>query len=296
MSDQNTQDAWEYRQLAAEHLALAKAVAKNAGDPVALYYALELRRAIEAYAYSLLCTYRPEMSSTDLETWQPHTVMRALKGIDPDADKPLTIQFENTDGSFSDIGTDQRLGYRWLSENYNRLSSIVHVPTVAKMQQARRTASEIREACDAIVADLDFVLAQERWNFVMGVFCTMDCECGFTMRRRAENLEVGGRIVCAMCSRVYVIQAIEDGKVYRLPSWHRFDCKFCGTKNGYQEREGAVDFFARCRNPDCHEPVRFFKAWAYMQPKERGSFPELDAPIALDPDAVLDEPGRRDRS
>lgn len=288
---QETDDAWQYRKLAQQHLAQAMGVAKNAGDPIALYYALELRRAIEAYAYSLLCTYRPEMSSADLETWQPHQVMRALKAIDPDADQPMRLQFENTDGTFYDVGTDQRLGYRWLSENYNRLSSIVHVPTVAKMKAPTRTPDEIRQVCDAIVEDLEFVLSQERWNFIMGVFCTMDCQCGSKMRRRAENLAVGARIVCAMCARVYVIQAIEDGKVYRLPSWHRFDCKFCGTHNGYQEREGASDFLVRCRNQECREPAQFFKAWAWRQAKVAGTLPEAEMPTAMDPEAVLGEPG-----
>ena len=288
MGNQNTDDAWKYRKLAAHHLALAKAVAKNEAEPIALYYALELRRAIEGYAYSLLCTYRPEMSSADLVTWEPHKVMRALKGIDPDADKPMKVQFENTDGTFYDVGLDQRLGHRWISQNYNRLSSFLHMPTVAKVSEPARPAAEIRQACDKIVEELEFVLAQERWNFVVGTFCTMDCECGFTMRRRAENLEVGGRIVCAMCSRIYLIQAIQEGKVFRLPAWHRFDCKFCGTKNGYQEREGTSDFVVRCR--ECKEPARFFKAWAYAQAKEAGQFPDLDAPVAFDPEAVLGNP------
>lgn len=282
MSDQNTVDAWEYRKLAAYHLSLAKNLAQNGGESSAVYYSLELRRAIEAYAYSLLCTYRPEVSASDLETWQPHAVMRVLRSLDPDADKPLQLQFENTDGSTYDVGTDQRLGYRWLSEQYNRLSSVVHVPTVAKIKQSKRAPADIREMCDAIVEDLTFVLSQERWNFVAGNFSTIPCECGFRLRRRAENLKMESRIVCAMCSRVYVVADIQDGEVVVVPSWHRFECKFCGVANGHHERDGTQQFKINCRG--CGEPAHFFKAWAYAQPKEFGSFPSLEVPVGIDPD------------
>jgi hypothetical protein len=290
MNDQNTADAWEYRKLASQHLAIAKGVAMNDGAPIPSYYALELRRTIEAYCYSLLCTYRPEMSAADLETWQPHQVIRALRGIDPDADKSKKLQFENTDGTYYDVGTDHRLGYRWISENYNRLSSILHVPIVAKMKEPPRSPEEIRAICDAIAEDLEFILSQERWNFVIGVFCHIKCRCGFTMRRRPENLEPGGRIICAMCSNVYAIDAIEDGKVYTSICWHRFVCQHCGTHNGYQEREGVSDFLVRCRNPDCREPAQFFKAWAWRQAKLPGTMPEAEVPIAFDPDVILEDP------
>lgn len=248
MNDQNTVDAWQYRKLAAYHLSLAKGLAQKEDDPSGVYFSLELRRAIEAYAYSLLCNYRPEVSASDLDTWQPHAVMRALRGLDPDADKPLHLQLENTDSSFYDVGIDQRLGYRWLSENYNRLSSIVHVPTVAKINQPKSTVADIRQLCNTLVADLDFVLTQERWNFVVGNFSTIPCDCGFRLRRRAENLKVGSRIVCAMCSRVYKIAQLQNGEVIVIPSLHRFDCKFCGVANGHHERDDTSSKLGATRN------------------------------------------------
>jgi transcription elongation factor Elf1 len=241
--------AADYRSLARLHLAKAGKLLDSADDEQVTYACLELRQAIEASCYSLLCAYLDEVPMRALESWQPKKVMKELLAIDPNVHRSKTIRIgrQETLGEpaevMRELGEDRRLDPRWASKAYNTLGAFIHVPTIRQCRDADTPPpAKVRERALTIRDELARVLAATIWNCNMAEFATLECFCGAPVRRRSSVLEDGQEVDCGACGQIYETRLLADRKVEFGPIGRYWTCPACGVRREawqHQLREGA---------------------------------------------------------
>ena len=267
----NSTLAQDYRSLARNHLDPAQSLLRGPDDDL-MFVCLKLRQCIEALSYGLLVTYRHELTASAMRSWTPRKVLDELETADPLANSSheITIGFPEAEGSsrmiLSDV--DRRFSPRWANKAYNKLSSILHVPTPKILEsRSELSATEIRTQCAEYATYLEEILASGVWHFVSGRFLEFHCDCGFLIKRRAETTEIGADLECSECQRQYRIASIVGPEVEVVPRMATWTCRECATENKFSAHELEENKQYECSR--CKTAVVFTKTWTFRN-LERG--------------------------
>jgi DNA-directed RNA polymerase subunit RPC12/RpoP len=233
-----------YRHRARQHVQRAKDHLADGKSETLRYACLELRMAIEALTYERLEAYLSEVSNDVMKKWQPKQVLAELLFVDPTADSSgqLWVGREDQPGvpakDMKFLGTDERFTVKWATKAHNTLGGFLHEPTIAQLQAGKENEATIRERAAEIVTELERVLSATLSNVNFGVFCTIPCECGFTIRRKEEFVRRGENAVCASCGRIYEVSIKEETRqfAYKLARVN-YECANCKTEQWIARHE-----------------------------------------------------------
>jgi DNA-directed RNA polymerase subunit RPC12/RpoP len=261
--------AQNYRSLTSAHLKRAQAGMSGSDEDLSSV-CLELRRCIEALAYGLLATYRQELSTSAMMSWTPKRVLQELEAADPTANssRSISIEFPGASGesgsTFVISGEDRRFSPKWANKAYNKLSSILHVPTPKMLEDGTiLSAEKIRAQCKEYVDLFEEILSGKIWHFMSGQFVDHTCDCGFMIKRRLESISKNTVFECSECGRKYDVTSIDDKRAeitLRVAQWK---CHSCGSDNEFGAHELVENKEIKC--PSCGSIARIERVWAFTQ-------------------------------
>jgi DNA-directed RNA polymerase subunit RPC12/RpoP len=258
--------AQEYRSLARTQLDNAEVLLRGSDDDL-LFVCLKLRQCIESLSYGLLVTYRHELSTAAMMSWTPRKALDELESADPLANTSRTISIEipSADGASEPIvlsGEDRRFSPKWANKAYNKLSSILHVPTPKTLEaNAALSAEKIRSQCREYVELLETVFTTDIWHFMSGQFVDHTCDCGFLIKRRVESVNKNTIFECSECGRCYDVTSFDEREVgisLRVAKWI---CYVCSSENELGAHELAEGKEIECRH--CGTLVKISKTWTF---------------------------------
>jgi hypothetical protein len=212
-----------FREMARQHLARAKAeLASNNPDRLR-YTALEVRFAMETITYDRAYAYKDEIPPQEYSTWQPRQVLDYLTQIDPNAALTSTISVgrEETYGvapqRMTMIGTDVVLTIQDLKKHYNAIGAYLHPPTLDKINDpSAHDPARLRQRCEDCIGILERVLSSPVWNVTLGAFSEMTCErCGKLVRRRLNPNGKPAAAECFECGAAYTVEQTSDNVAWR---------------------------------------------------------------------------------
>lgn len=210
----------DFRQKARDCLARARQLLA-AGDEASVRHAcLELRFSIEYVTYDQMVAYLAELPDDTVRKWTPKQVIDALREVDPNAEKTVTLGVRMEEalgvptGEMQVIGQDRRFTGKWANTNHNALGNFLHASTLEQIESGRvvplsTMLAKATGVADEIAAVLESTVT--RVNF--GQFYELKCgDCGSMIKRRAGSFSEAG-IVCrtATCGATYDIIA-ESGR------------------------------------------------------------------------------------
>jgi hypothetical protein len=206
-----------------------------AGDERSLVYAaLELRQLLELVTYQKLDAYEKWLPASVLGTWQPPQAMRALLQFEPGADQNMSLRFAvqgptgERAGPWVEMGEHKAIGAKWLTKQYNKLGSYVHV---ARDDHRTRGVGELRAYLDEVAAELEAVADSHLLACSMAERVTFSCAaCEQEVTANAEALRESGRAVCFNldCGAAHVVEEIDGQWSFKLDSVDA-NCLHCGT-------------------------------------------------------------------
>lgn len=126
-----------------EHLQRAVLLLKSDLTTDHVYACLELRFCIEAIVYQKLLYGIKNIPNSIVETWQPHKAIKMLLDIDEFMVTDCKIEFNlsKTDmlpeEGWLTLGEQKIPPVRWLSKNYNKLGSFLHLVEPKKAQDGQ---------------------------------------------------------------------------------------------------------------------------------------------------------------
>jgi hypothetical protein len=262
--------AQEYRSLARTHLDRAQALLKGSSDDL-IFACLRLRQCIEALSYGLLVTYRHELSaSAMIMSWQPRKVLKELELVDPEANlsRTITLELPAANGASTVVLSDEdrRFNPRWANKAYNKLGSILHVPTPKTLEaHGELSPDDIRERCDEYAKHLETILASGICHFVSGRFLEHTCDCGFLIKRRVETIKIGTDLECSECGRQHQVVSINGQKIGTLLRKVPWTCRVCSTENKVSSHELEEGKEFKCSH--CNTAITISKTWAFSNSK-----------------------------
>jgi len=223
-----------FRHLARESVARARAEL-DSGDRVRLKFAaLELRMAIEAVTYERAQSYSAEIPQTEHRTWQPKKVMQLLIDIEPHADKGSSIAFgvEDVPGvpakEMTMLGAEAVFDLRAIKTHYDALGSYLHMPTLKQLEEVGEPDLEkLRSRCLTIIGMLDNVLASRVFNINFGTFSSIACmnsDCGKMVRRRIPSGQTALTAECLECGMGYDVSLDASGECLWRPILQEVPC------------------------------------------------------------------------
>jgi hypothetical protein len=216
------------------HVTLARKLMAVEDAASLRYAALELRMAIERLFYSLLPSYREELPDDLMKVWQPKKIIDALIDCDPYVEQDYTVSIASElpnggHGPVSRIGRYKAVDRKLLRQYYHKIGSFLHAPmrhehkNLTKMQSFLNSAAQrIEEYC------LETTIVS---NF--GVFHTVTCVCGRTIKRNAQAVQKRPYIICPdeKCRAVFDLLNIdENNAVWKLRET-KIVCPCCNTSN-----------------------------------------------------------------
>jgi DNA-directed RNA polymerase subunit RPC12/RpoP len=215
----------EYRSDARRCLVAAR-IEMDSGDPMRLpYAALRLRMALEAFTYERVDAYRAWLAPGQCDTWQPRQVMKALREIDPNADKggSLTIGLEEVYGvpakQMVHVGSENVLSMRDIKDNYDALGAYLHLPTLKQLREKKAPdLAALRERCEVALSIIEKVLESSLTKAVAGILLDFQCRrCEKEISRMVPLVAHEFETACPHCSLRYLLSGEGDGRTTVTP-------------------------------------------------------------------------------
>jgi hypothetical protein len=274
----------DFRHLAADSLARAKAEI-GASDPHRLRYAaLELRGAMEALTYDRALAFKNLIPPEEYKAWQPRKLMAVLLDIDPSIGTTSTVAVgvEEEYGkpaaqqNMKVLGTDVVFTLADLKAHYDAVGSYLHTPSLELVLSGKvPDLAKLWERCETIVGLIDKVLKSPVWNLTLGVTATlnhcMNEKCGKPIHKRIPSGEEKSEVTCFECKAEYTIKLKGDVISWnpktinvgcsnpecseKMALWPHeikpgthWRCRSCGTRNGIALTITKVETENNCEN------------------------------------------------
>lgn len=247
----------DYREQARQAFLRATELLKDTDPSKLKYAALELRLALEALTYKRAEMYKAELSSVDLEKWQPRKLLELLLEIDPTADKSASIsigieeEYGKPAKEMKFFGTDRVLSLAEIRKYYDRLGSYLHTPTAAQTAKGEIEAlDKVRTRCVEVLEILKQVLSSKIFNADFKSFAKISCNrCEKEIVRRLPPKQDTLIAKCIHCPATYTVTVGESNDVRWQPRTHEVECgnSSCATRTTIWERELKLGSWWRCR-------------------------------------------------
>lgn len=250
-----------------QHLRRAQELLQTGQSENLKYAALELRLCLEAMTYDKLRSFEKYLSKSILErNWQPPQLLKAMTQLDGNADQSVSLYMgppyvegvKPKDDEYQLVGEHKAFGHRWLSKNYNKLGSLLHVQSSSGnggdecREYLLALAAEIEEAQTGALLGMWFnQVISFRCDLCQEV-CTVSAYYARTMRRATCLNE--------RCQLEY--EASWEGEQITLtPLIAKIQCKGCGESIPVQQRHLAEGLTVAC--PACRSDHIFRCRWEY---------------------------------
>jgi hypothetical protein len=185
-----------FREVARGHAAAAASHLATGVENDLLYCALDLRMALEALVYENAARFADELTSQELQLWQPPKLLDRLLEIDPLADLGIEMKvLDPRSGEWVSLGRENKIGLSLLKRHYHALGSHLHSPTLRQILNKREpTKQKLRTLCEECLADVRRSLESSLWGMDLRPLGTAVAECtgcGATLQRRLNALADG---------------------------------------------------------------------------------------------------------
>ncbi len=258
----------DYWHLTHQHFEKATALLATGDDDDLTYACLELRKSLEAYAYSLLQRYLSEVPLRAVETWQADKVLKELLAIDPKSASSYTLSMQRsaseTDaaGPWVQLGEDRRLPVDYLRKTYQALGSFLHVPTIRQsggsgnLARARERAVEVHERLSKILAPARII-----GNLSTGIYHFNCTECEAPIARRRAFLAEGGSVECGNCGQGFDTEVQGDGGFFFIPLSFSWDCPRCQSRGEIVRSKAKDGLDVSCTHCQLLIQLHFKQSW-----------------------------------
>ncbi|MDQ2861249.1 MAG: hypothetical protein M3T55_11110 [Pseudomonadota bacterium] len=164
--------------------------------------------------------------------------MDELLSVDPYADKTAKIYFgiEETPGvpakEMHYLGEDKRFSAKWANKAHNALGYFLHEPTISQHEKGLDKSEEAaRIKAAEVLIELEGILSATLFNVNFGTFMTVECECGFQIKRKMTFLKEGNLVACASCGRQYTYELSDADKTCKFQFMQiPYKCFSCGKE------------------------------------------------------------------
>ncbi len=255
-----------------EIISRAKALIEENTDDSLVYAALELRQCIEAIVYEKLKGYKKYVPGVVFSKWQPHHALKTLLYFEPDAEESaiLRVAPESSpgvrSGPFETIGFHRALSVAWLSKNYNKLGSYLHV------QREKSTHSKTKELSEYL-SQVHTKLTEIAKNTIISIAIAERIEfkcvaCKKNTLANAQSVDKSGQAICIHpeCAALHTITRENDHWKIKLVG-ARFVCSNCKTENSVPLTDIHIGMTCKC--VECHEEhVIVDQSWRIQTMKE----------------------------
>jgi hypothetical protein len=203
--------------------------------------------ALESITYDRARGFEEDLGPVEMKTWQPKTLMKRMREVDPQADADATLSYgeEHFPGeapaSMQILGTDNVLNLQVLEKHYDALGSYLHTPTLAQIANGKlHDLGKLRKRCEQIIEALETALRSNVWNSTLANYGEIACDaCGALLRRRLSQNSSPRVVDCQSCSASYLMSEAEDQKVLFKPMQVLVNCPQadCGEAHYFWERD-----------------------------------------------------------
>jgi hypothetical protein len=116
---------------------------------------------MEAITYEKLNAYSSYVPAEVFNKWQPNHALKMLLQFEPHADEEFSLcvspelETGKPTGNWTNIGEHRTFKLSWLTKNYNRLGSYLHMPQNSNtLNEDMEDSSEIRQKLHEIATEL----------------------------------------------------------------------------------------------------------------------------------------------
>lgn len=197
-----------------------------------VYAALNLRMCIETIIYAKIEAYRKYVPSIVYDHWQPAHAMKVLKQFEPDADSSFRIAIAKESspgvrsGPLVSLGEHHALSARWLSRNYGKLGSYLHV---RRGKSTERSDAYLRKGLSDIADEVRLAVSSTVGSASLALRCTFECQiCGVKASAHDSYVRAHGEAYCVNheCGARHIVNCIDTGYEVRVDQIE-FKCLSC---------------------------------------------------------------------
>jgi hypothetical protein len=259
-----------FRQMARESLARAKAELAAQDADRLKYAALELREAMESLTYERARAFQDDIAPEEYKTWQPRKLMAVLVDIDPSIGLTSTIALGPEEeygkpapqASMTVLGTDHVFGLAALKAHYDAFGSYLHVPSLDQLRSGSLpNLAKLRERCETVIGLVEKVLESRVWNVTLGASATleqcMNDDCRKPVRKRIPFGKQAFDAQCFDCKAEYSVLLEPDGGVLWRSKTTDVPCSTqgCPEKMELWPHEVKQGTHWRCRGCSVHNGI-----------------------------------------
>lgn len=196
-----------------------KAAESNlSNDDMLIYVALQLRCCVEALSYRLLVSFIDDLGAGEIKDWVPYKVMKAIKALDPDADKAQEFTlFKHSVGKhdYSCCGTYKHtpISGEGLAKLFQKLSNYIHVPTISQLKASAKSSQEIRAFLLEVITRLRPAVYTQTTELRVKSSVNFNClRCGeLVLARLTTRKHFKTVIECQHCQAPHYFERSESG-------------------------------------------------------------------------------------
>ncbi|MBJ7550758.1 hypothetical protein [Marinomonas ostreistagni] len=229
-----------------------------------IYAALDCRLAIERFVYNRL-EFHSERHSAKLlfKNWQPHSAMRTLTLLEPDANKSFTLHMkeESERGEkegFKLIGSHEGIDDAILNKKYHSLGSYLHL---RKDMDSEKLRTLINECLDELKR-----LVIKKFECNLANIVKADClACGQEIHINEKSIPNLKEIWCTdpNCNTKHFVKDFsQEKKLALILDATVFKCASCSAENLILNTKVKEGFSFKCT--ECHSKNEIIrKVWEY---------------------------------
>jgi len=252
-----------FRQMAHDALARAKAEMASDIDSRLPYAALELRKSMEALIYDRAQDYAEELPPSLHALWQPNKLLDLLIQLEPDLNQNLEFSIsavpyvEGVEPEWISLGSQKVLTLKTLKEHYSALGSFLHMPTLRQLNAGQgQDFAKLRKRSTLLVELISEVLASKlhklKLNFHLKQQCTY-CNVLIVQLMRFNGADVHGTCECG--NEYGITQTGPTSFNWEFKTFqHR--CTVCGVEGSYLRPAAKIGQKLKCGSCESIAVVR----------------------------------------
>jgi hypothetical protein len=208
-------------------------------DALLRYVCLEIRLCLEFITYDKLLTYSERLPKA-FRRWQPAQFMKALRQIEPNADKSFTLTYSpesepgRPTGERKLLGQHIALNLAWLRRTYNKLGHYLHAPFPEEHGYIEQLdTSTLRSDLEQILRELEPVMSSNLDSSLAMVTEFSCAVCDQPVVCNAEGLRQVQKAICLdpNCNAEHIAAEDASGALKFTLVATPFLCRNCEEPN-----------------------------------------------------------------
>lgn len=252
----------------------AKNLLSSGDDSILRYACLELRFCMEAITYEKLNAYSNYVPAVVFKKWQPNHALKMLLQFEPEADEDFSLyispesELGKPTGNWTNIGEHRTFKLNWLTKNYNRLGSYLHMTqNSSSLIEDKEETNKIRKEIQEIASEIDLIIDSDIIAATMAVRIQFKCQtCDQLSIANETVLRKTNLAICINpnCGAKYHATKEDNGSWKFKMIAASFKCLNCNTISWLESRCLNIGIKFKCRS--CGEMHQIIDCqWRYEQ-------------------------------